>query len=345
MRRGWIGLVLLAGLATSVTGCQSPGGGSSDSSQTGTGSSLEDDYQSTVKSVLPSIVQINTADGLGSGVVYDDDGHIVTNAHVVGDATSFQVTPAAGGDSVRASLVAAYPPDDLAVIKVDSTSDFAVDPAVFADSGDVRVGDMVLAMGNPLGLTGSVSEGIVSSVGRTVSEPGSKETDATTIADMIQTTASINPGNSGGALVNLSNKVVGIPTLGAVNPDLGNSAAPGIGFAISANTATRIVDQIVDSGKVTDSDRATLGIQTRQMVDADLNPAGIGVVKVDKGGSGDEAGIEAGDVIVQLGDTGVDSISQLNDYLASKRPGQKVTVTVQRGDAEKRLKATLDERR
>nr|WP_211207363.1 trypsin-like peptidase domain-containing protein [Stackebrandtia nassauensis] len=317
-------------------------GDGEEDSATGTASSLEEDYQKTVEKVLPSIVQITTEEDLGSGIVYDDSGHIVTNAHVVGEAKEFEVTPAAGGDTVKASLVASYPPNDLAVIKLEKSLDLPV--AKFADSADTAVGDMVLAMGNPLGLSGSVSQGIVSATGRTVKEPRSKTApEGATIPDMIQTTAAINPGNSGGALVNLSNEVVGIPTLAATDPDSGDSAAPGIGFAIPSSAVTRLADQIIKDGEVTDSGRAALNIEARNVVSSSLKPEGVGVVAVKKGGAAAKGGVEVDDVIVQIDDTAITTVSSLNEFLAGKAPGDKVKITVDRGGSEEKLTVTLGE--
>ena len=127
---------------------------------------LQQDYVNTIRRVLPSVVEIKTASGLGSGVVYDTAGHIVTNAHVVGAATSFQVFLAGSASPLPARLTGSYPPDDLAVIQVTGPAHLA--PARFADSSKLQVGDIVLAMGNPLGLASSVTDGIISAVGRTV---------------------------------------------------------------------------------------------------------------------------------------------------------------------------------
>ncbi|WP_239136731.1 S1C family serine protease, partial [Sphaerisporangium rufum] len=190
----------------------------------------EQAYEQVISQVLPSIVQITTKNGLGSGIVYDTAGHIVTNAHVVGRSRSFEVTLSTGGRSRRADLVASYPLGDLAVIKVGDRT--GLSPATFGDSTRLKVGQIVLAMGNPLGLSGSVTNGIVSALGRTVTEPQGEGSPGATITNAIQTSASINPGNSGGALTNLSGEVIGVPTLAAVNPDMGGGAAPGIGFAI-----------------------------------------------------------------------------------------------------------------
>lgn len=154
----------------------------------------------------------------------------------------------------------------------------------------------MLAIGTPLGLASSVTEGIVSAVGRTVSEPSGQGSPGATLPDTIQTSASINPGNSGGALVDLAGRVVGIPTLAATDQQLGG-AAPEIGFAISSNTARLIAAQLAKSGTVTDSGRAALGVQVSTVVGADGAPAGTGVVSVTDGGPAAKAGIAAGDVI------------------------------------------------
>lgn len=327
-------------------GCTSSDSGGSDGSPTNAAaaepvSDTERSFEEVAREVLPSIVQINTADGLGSGVVFDDQGHIVTNAHVVGSAETFEVSFVTGGSPAAAKLVASYPPEDLAVIKVDG--ELPVEPASFGDSSKLVVGQLVLAMGNPLGLSASVSNGIVSAVGRTVTEPATATSPATTIPDMIQTSAPINPGNSGGALVDMSNKVIGIPTLAATDQEMGG-AAPGIGFAISSNTVKRIVDQIVRDGEVTDSGRAALDILARTVADRDANPVGVGVVEVNPGGAAAKAGIKAGDVITKVGDTETPSVADLNGVLASLSPGDKVTVTVLRDSETMTEQVTLGER-
>ncbi|MHC3474530.1 S1C family serine protease [Streptomyces sp. 7R007] len=306
------------------------------------GGDLQSDYQKVIKSVLPSVVQIQARNDLGSGVVYDDQGHIVTNAHVVGDEKSFKVTIANSEDTLTARLVYSYPQQDLAVIKLDKVPD-GLKAAVFGASAKVDVGQIVLAMGSPLGLSSSVTQGIVSAVGRTVSEGSTDGGTGATIANMVQTSAAINPGNSGGALVNLDGRVVGIPTLAAADPNLGNSAAPGIGFAIPASMVKTVADQIVKSGKVTDSGRAALGITGRTVVDDTYRAAGVAVVQVRNGGAADQAGIEAGDVITRLGDTDITTITSLSEALAEDRPGQKTTVTFTRNGSEKTVDVTLGE--
>jgi putative serine protease PepD len=237
-----IGLAGLVGL----TGCGLSGSGDPASAESaGTAQSVSDGAQQlqdqvikVVKAVSPAVVQIKTDKDLGSGVVFDNRGDVVTNAHVVDGATSFAVTLSDGARQ-PADLAGIDRKHDLAVIRIPNAS---IDSASFADSSKVQVGEFSLAIGNPLGLRTSVTQGIVSSVNREVSE-GS----GVTLAPVIQTSAEINPGNSGGALVDLSGRVIGIPTLAAVDPQVGG-AAPGIGFAIPSNTVTRIATALIPSG-------------------------------------------------------------------------------------------------
>ncbi|MFF0743305.1 S1C family serine protease [Streptomyces sp. NPDC004111] len=312
------------------------------SSGTGGTRELEEDYQQVIQQALPSVVQIDASEGLGSGVVYDDKGHVVTNAHVVGEEKTFKVTVATGGDKMSARLVAAYPEQDLAVIKLDKVP-AGVKAARFGDSEKVAVGQIVLAMGSPLGLSSSVTQGIVSAVGRTVSEPRSGGGTGATIGNMVQTSAAINPGNSGGALVNLDGQVVGIPTLAASDPQMGGGAAPGIGFAIPVSMVRTVADQIIRTGKVTDSGRAALGVSGRTVLDDDFRPTGVAVVAVAKDGAAAGAGIEPGDVIVGLDSTEVTTITALTETLASAKPGQRMKVRFVRDGAEKTVEATLGE--
>ena len=266
-------LAVLAAAACSSTGGTGTGGATASPSpaaaSTGAASSLEQQYEQVVARVLPSVVQISTSSGSGSGVVYDTKGDIVTNAHVVGTATTLQVSLPSGGKPLPAEIVGVFAPDDLAVIKVDGGAG-ALHPASFGRSASVRVGEIVLAMGNPLGLTGTVTDGIVSATGRTVSEG---EGSSAVLISAIQTSAAINPGNSGGALVNLAGQVIGIPTLAATSPQLGGAAA-GIGFAIPSDTVTSIAGQLIATGKVSNSGRASLGIAAQTVADASGQPPG-----------------------------------------------------------------------
>ncbi|MFI7222206.1 S1C family serine protease [Nonomuraea angiospora] len=330
-------VLLLAGCAPPPTSSATPSTATPHGSPSPTASpsplslhSLESAYEDVIANVLPSIVQITTKVGLGSGIVLDTAGHIITNAHVVGQATKMEVTLATGGPPRPARLVRSFNAGDLAVIKVDHPN--GLRPARFGDSSKLRVGQIVLAMGNPLGLSGSVTNGIVSALGRTVSEPQEAGSPGATIAGAIQTSAAINPGNSGGALVDLSGSVIGIPTLAATDPELGGGAAPGIGFAIPSNTARDIATQIVKYGKVTNSHRAALGIQGSTVISVDGQSIGVGVIRVEPGSGADKAGIEAGDVIVSINGRNTPTMASLAEVLATLRPGDQAKVGVQHTD-------------
>jgi putative serine protease PepD len=298
-------LVVLS--ACAVAGC-----GGSDPPPRASAPQLQAQYVKTVDHIAPHVVQIETGRGLGSGVELDGKGDIVTNNHVVGSATRFRVT-FADGSRKAAKLVGAFPPDDLAIIRVAEPHG---SPAHFADSSKLQVGDIVLAVGNPLGLRSSVTNGIVSALGRTVSEPG-----GTAIPGMIQTSAAINPGNSGGALVDLDGDVVGIPTLAAVDRELGGSA-PGIGFAIAGDMVKDIAGQIVAHGHVVDSHRAYLGVRAATATGGQ----GAVVVAVENGGPADRAGIRPGDPIAAIGGQAVRGAAGLDAALASLQPGKTVKV-------------------
>jgi S1-C subfamily serine protease len=289
---------------------------------------LEQAYVSVVAKVLPSVVQITSDRALGSGIVFDTKGNIVTNAHVVGRATKFQVRLADNPKAIPATLVGAYPPDDLAVIKLDQPPQ-TLHPAHFGDSSKLQAGDIVLAMGNPLGLTGSVTDGIISFTGRTVTEPAEGSSQPATLPDIIQTSAAINPGNSGGALVDLAGDVIGVPTLAALEPQSGGGAAPGLGFAIPSNLVTDIAGQLVaHNGHVVNSHRAELGVRVVTVVDPAGQPTGMGVVSVVPAGPAAAAGIQQGEVITAVNNTPVHQASDLAQALAALDPGQKVGVTL-----------------
>jgi putative serine protease PepD len=335
----------LAGLLLLVTGCTGSDNGDAAASSSSAGTSgatavsEQAAFEHVIQQVLPSVVEIRSSTGLGSGVVYDTDGNIVTNAHVVGTDQQFQVLAAGSAETLQATLVGSYPANDLAVIRV--TGGRGLQAATFADSTKTQVGAIVLAMGNPLGLSATVTNGIVSATGRTVSEPATQTSPGATLPDMLQTSAPINPGNSGGALVDLQGQVLGIPTLAANAPEGG--AAPGIGFAIPANQVTRIADQLVQSGTVTDSGRAALGIQATTVLDQSGNPAGVAVVAVTAGGPAEAAGIQPGDVIVAVNGEKTPTTQALGAVLADLTPGQTVPVTVMRGTGQQDLKVTLGE--
>jgi putative serine protease PepD len=319
-------VISLAGCAAGATAGQST---SSPPPVPANAPALEQAYISVVAKVLPSVVQITTDRSLGSGVVFDTKGDIVTNAHVVGHATTFQVRLADSPKAIPATLVGAYPPDDLAVIKLDQPPP-SLHPAHFGDSTKLQVGQVVMAMGNPLGLTGSVTDGIISATGRTVTEPAGSGPGAT-LPEIIQTSAAINPGNSGGALVDLAGDVIGIPTLAALEPQaegLGG-AAPGIGFAIPSHLVTDIAGQLTaHDGHVVNSHRAELGVRVVTVVGPDGQPGGIGVVVVMPDGPAAAAGVQPGEVITAVNNTPVQQSTELAQVLANLNPGQRVPVTL-----------------
>jgi putative serine protease PepD len=226
-------------LAAILAGCGADSSAPSAAPSTSDGAAaLQQQFLDVVQQVSPQVVQIQTTSGLGSGVVYDRKGDIVTNAHVAGTSKRFLVT-LPGGKRESATLVGTDPANDLAVIRLSSSTP---EPATLGDSAGVRSGGIVFAIGNPLGLQSSVTQGIVSSINRKVGEG-----NGVTLANVIQTSAEINPGNSGGALVDLSGNVIGIPTLAALDPEFGGNQAPGIGFAIGSDAVRRVADGLISS--------------------------------------------------------------------------------------------------
>jgi len=331
-----LALLALAGaLVPVLAGCSTSAAGATSSAATPamaaspSALALQQQFVSVVKRVGPSVVLIQTGQGLGSGIVFDAGGDVVTNNHVVaGNAGGFQVT-LANGKQYPARLVGSFPADDLAVLHVDASG---LHPASFADSSRLQVGDVALAIGNPLGLQSSVTEGIVSALGRTVNED-----NGVTLPGVIQTSAPINPGNSGGALVDLQGQVIGIPTLAATDPELGGGAAAGIGFAISGNTVRDIAGQLIGQGKVTNSHRAWLGVEV-----AATTSGGLLVSRAAAGGPAARAGIGAGELITAVNGTATPDPGTLADVLAGLRPGRPVTVSVARPDGSSRkVRVTL----
>jgi putative serine protease PepD len=317
---------LLAGSAVAVTAALAGGCGVGGGSTTvtvlktqaaGSAAPLESQFVAVVNTVTPSVVQIETSAGLGSGEILDARGDIVTNAHVVGTDTTFTVR-LANGRHYQGTLVGVFAVDDLAVIRISASG---LRPIAIASSAKLRVGDIVLAVGSPLGLQSSVTEGIVSALGRTVDEP-----TGAALPGVIQTSAAINPGNSGGALVNLRGQLVGIPTLAANNPENGG-AAPGIGFAIPSDTVKNIADQLIRFGKVVNSGRAYLGVQL-----GDTQGQGAYVGAVTANGPAATAGIRAGDVITSVAGQATPTAADLATVLAGSKPGQTVAVAVTQPD-------------
>ena len=280
---------------------------------------LQQEFVSVVGQTRPSVVEVSTNSDLGSGIVFDNRGDIVTNNHVVGSQTAFQVQTVSGR-IVPATLVGAYPGGDLAVIR--ASGPLGVPPATFGKSAILEPGSIVFAIGSPLGLSSSVTEGVVSYNGRPLSEGNGVNLPST-----IQTSAAINPGNSGGALVDLSGQVVGIPTLTAINPE-DRSDAAGLGFAIPADEVVPIVRQLIASGRVTNNGHASLEIQGSDAVDNLGNPIGVVVGRIPPGSGVANAGVAVGDVLTAVDGQPTPSTAELADVLAGLQSGATVSASL-----------------
>ena len=260
----------------------------------------------------------------GTGFVYDTDGHIVTNQHVVSGASSVKVK-FSDGSTYKATVVGADPSTDVAVLHVDAPSS-KLQPLSFADSSRVSVGDGVVAIGNPFGLDGTVTSGIVSAVGREISAP-----DGTPIENAIQTDAAINHGNSGGPLLDLQGHVIGITS--QIQSEGGGN--DGVGFAVPSNTVKMIASQLIANGKV---EHAFLGVTP---TDAS---GGVGISSVKTGSAADDAGLKVGDVITEVNGKRMTDQSQLRAIISAHKPGDKLTLTIRRNGATKTVEATLGSR-
>jgi S1-C subfamily serine protease len=291
-----------------------------------------------------SVVQINVVTphggGLGSGTIIDSRGYIVTNEHVIAGATQIQVE-LYDGLLVPAQLTGEYAAEDLAVIKITPPPHMAV--ATIGDSSQLKVAEYVMAIGNPLGITQTVTSGIVSALGRNIPVGPGVE-----LIDAIQTDAAINPGNSGGALVDLEGELVGVPTLTIINPTF-NSPASGVGFAVPSNRVKFIVPQLIETGHVTHTGRASLGVGVVTVdatVAAQYNLSvdhGVLIVSMTPNGPAATAGLMVGDVIVQVDNTPVTGVQSLGDALLSKSPGDTVAVMIYRGSQQMTVNVTLGE--
>jgi len=295
-----------------------------------------------MKSVVTLSVRGQQEGGTGSGVVIRSDGYILTNEHVtaVADDGGSITVAFSDGRTAAAKLVGADKATDLAVVKVNLTG---LTAATFADSGAIKVGQTVVAVGSPLGLNGTVTEGIVSALHR----PTSGASDNSAVIDAIQTDAAINPGNSGGALVDLAGRVVGInqsiATAGSGGGGFGQQSSAngniGIGFAIPADTAARVSQQLISTGKAT---HAQLGVETQTATSDDQQTAiGATIASVTAGSAADKAGLKAGDVVIKVGDRVIGQSDDLAATIRSYAPGTKVTLTIHRGTATQTVTVTL----
>jgi putative serine protease PepD len=298
-----------------------------------TGLSVNSIYKRTNRGVVEVKVDSQTSDGFGgtrqqaaegSGFVYDTNGHVITNQHVVDGATSVRVT-FWNGKTYSATVVGSDPSTDLAVLNVDAPSSVLY-PLTLADSDNVQVGDNVVAIGAPFGLAETVTAGIVSALHRQMTSPNNFSID-----DSIQTDAAINHGNSGGPLLDDQAHVIGVNA--QIESDSGGS--DGVGFAIPSNTIKSIASQLISSGK---AQHAFLGVELGS------NTTAARVASVRSGTPAAKAGLRAGDVITSLGGTKVSSSDGLRAAINARKPGDKVTVTFTRNGTQHTVSLTLASR-
>jgi Do/DeqQ family serine protease len=269
--------------------------------------------------------------GSGSGVIISPDGYIVTNNHVIANASNLEVT-LNNNKTYTAKLIGTDPNTDIALIKVDGDDDFPFIP--FGDSNNVKIGEWVLAVGNPFNLTSTVTAGIISAKARDLNQfDGNPQS-------FIQTDAAVNRGNSGGALVNTRGELIGINT--AITSETGSYV--GYSFAVPSNNARKVIEDILEYGNV---QRGILGIQVGNL-NSDLakklgvdETQGVYVGGIEKGSGADKGGIKEGDIIKKLDGVTVNKFADLAGYLGSKRPNDVVEVTVVRNGDEKTIPVTL----
>lgn len=309
-----------------------------------------EDFTALYDRVRPSIVRITTGQqsgdpfsggqqgGLGSGIVLDKDGHILTNYHVVRGSDTVTIT-FSDGTVASADVVGKDPGNDTAVVKTDADPSVLA-PATLGDSSQVKVGSFVAAIGNPFGLDGTFTTGVVSGLNRTL--PSSS--DGRPIRGLLQADAAVNPGNSGGALINAKGEVIGINT--AIENPGGNSFA-GVAYAVPINTPKRYLTQLASGQTIT---HARLGISGKTLTPADLKSLGIdhgvAVVSVDSGSGAGKAGLQSsasgkGDVITELDGKVMSSFDDVADYIDTKAVGDEVKLKVHRDGKDIDITATL----
>ena len=347
---GGSGKVVIQQVAPSSTADSASGSDSSITAASSSGSSLTTEQVADL--VSPSVVVITTEQvvysqwswygqnqvesGAGSGVIISSDGYILTCAHVVDGASTITVT--IGDKDYTATLVGEDTTSDIAVIKIDANG---LTPATVGDSDSLKVGQNVMAVGNPLGeLGGTVTGGMISALNRSVTIQGSSSVNT---MSLIQMDASVSPGNSGGGLFNMNGELVGI-----VNAKSSSSDAEGLGFAIPINDAIKVAQELLENGYVTG--RPYLGITYLAVTDAQtasqlgVNAYGVYVVEVVKGGPAEKAGLQAGDRIVSVDGTEIASKDDLGTLMQKHTAGDTLSITIARDGQMQTVNVTLGEK-
>ena len=300
--------------------------------------------QKVAEKVLPSVVQINVKGssdaGSGTGIVISSDGEILTNNHVVevaGDKGTITVA-FSDGTNATATIIGTDPMTDLAVIKAKGKSGLV--PATLGSSADLKVGQEVVAIGSPFGLESTVTSGIISALNRPVTSSSASANSQSTTFPAVQTDAAINPGNSGGPLVDLNGNVVAINSAIRSGTSAGEAGSIGLGFAIPIDLAKNVSKQLLDGKKV---EHARIGVKVGAAVSSD-DITGIGalVSEVTKGGAGDKAGLKKDDIITAVNGHPVASNEALVASVRGYQPGEKITITYQRGGKTSTVDVTLD---
>ncbi len=329
-----LALLLAAGVGAAVgagVALQTESDPASAEPTTVTGESVAQTTSSTAalyKRVKDSVVEVHAAGGqsgeaTGSGFVIDEQGHIVTNQHVVAGADSASVQ-FSDGSEVDAEIVGTDPSTDIAVLDVNRPP-AQLTPLAFAAEGSLEVGDPVIAIGSPFGLDGTLTTGVISALGREIESP-----NGFTIENAVQTDAALNNGNSGGPVLDTEGRVVGV----AAQIRSENGGNVGIGYAVPGDTARRVAADLIQDGSV---EHAYLGVSLPNDGAAELND-------VVNGGPADRAGLQAGDEVTAVDGKAIESGDELRAAIDAKRPGDKLTLTITRSGDERTVEVTLGER-
>lgn len=320
-----------------------------DTGSTADGAETATDFTDLYQQVRPSVVRVTTGEdtenifgglreGLGSGVVIDDQGNLLTNYHVVNGFDEVTVT-FSDGTVAQAEVVGTDPGNDIALLRADVDESVLV-PAPLGDSSAVEIGSVVAAVGNPFGLDGSFTTGVISGLSRTL--PSSS--NGRPIRGLLQTDAAVNPGNSGGALFNLRGEVIGINT--AIENPTGTGFV-GVAYAVPINTPKRFLTELISGA---DIEHPRLGISGGTLSPREAEqlgvPQGVAVISVDPGSAADEAGLQEsadgeGDVITAIDGQPMNTFEKLADYIDGKNVGDEVTLSVRRDGEDLELTATL----